>query len=186
MSNPDGHPLTDPSEPAPATSDPTKPTSATSDRRLGVLSGIVVLLVAAAFAAGFAVGHHARSAAGGRDFMFQALGVHSDNQGGRTLNLYVHYRYNPGIAEQDLPNYLHMRRDALTYLSTTDLSHSPFWETLNHELCSRLKAGYPVEAISCELQVVSDEQPGQNEPGTHGSTETIGDIDPLAIPGPAA
>lgn len=47
--------------------------------------------------------------------------------------------------------------------------------------CSELKAGYPVEAISCQLLVY----PG-DDPGFHFGIHTIGDIEPLAVPGPAS
>lgn len=56
---------------------------------------------------------------------------------------------------------------------------------LNHHLCAQLKAAYPIEAISCELQVVGSENPApHDEPGYRASTETIGNIEPLAVPGP--
>jgi hypothetical protein len=42
------------------------------------------------------------------------------------------------------------------------------------------------QAISCLMQVVGSENPlPGDEPGYRSSTETIGDIDPLVLPGPA-
>ena len=44
-----------------------------------------------------------------------------------------------------------------------------------------------LNAISCELQVVGSEDPvPHDEPGYRASIETIGDIDPLDVPGPLA
>jgi hypothetical protein len=115
--------------------------------------------------------------------MFRVTGVNTHNQGGHTLNLYFHYRYNDGIADHDIPDYTKIRKDALDYLSSTDLSKNPYWEVLNHHLCAQLKASYPIQAISCELQVVGVENPPPHDaPGYRASTETIGNIDPLAVP----
>ncbi|MGE0298742.1 MAG: hypothetical protein AB7R99_18875 [Pseudonocardia sp.] len=118
--------------------------------------------------------------------MFEVLAVRTPNQGGQTLNLFFVYRYTPGIAERDIPDYRKLRTSALEFLKTADLSQDPYWETLNHELCGRLKTGYPLAAISCQMQVVGNDDPNHYEPGYHSSVETIGDITPLRIPGPAA
>jgi hypothetical protein len=120
-----------------------------------------------------------------RDFMFQVIGVKTRNQGGHTLNLFFRYRYNDGITDSALPDYAKVRTQALDYLSNADLSTNPYWEVLNHELCTQIKASYPIQAISCELQVVGVENPPpHDEPGYRSSIETIGNIEPLAIPGP--
>jgi hypothetical protein len=161
-------------------------------RRVVMVVGLVVLAVAL-LAAGFLAGARTASPAGARadgtgqsrDFMFQVIALKTPNQGGQTVNLFFHYRYNGGIAERDIPNYLDMRKMALNYLATADVSKNPYWETLNHQLCGQLKDGFPIEAISCELQVAGNEVPGPHfEPGYHASTETFGDIEPLAVLGP--
>ena len=122
-----------------------------------------------------------------RDFMFQVIGVHTRNQGGHTLNLFFRYRYNDGIRDNDIPDYTQIRKQALDYLSSADLTTNPYWEVLNHQLCNQLKGSFPIQAISCELQVVGVENPPpHDEPGYRSSTETIGSIEPLAIPGPPA
>lgn len=153
-----------------------------------IVTAVVVAVVAGVvFAAGMAVGGQPEGgAAPKREFMFEVTGVATPNQGGQTLNLFLHYRYDHGIAEGDIPNYLALREDALGYLATVDLAGDPYWETLNRDLCARLKAGYPLDAISCQLQVVGNDAPERYEPGYHASVETIGDIDPLRIPGPPA
>ena len=171
----------------------------TSRRLITTLAG---MLLGAAFVIGvFVLGMHVGADGGGgeggrdggartdvasRDFMFQVLGVNTRNQGGHTLNLYFHYRYNDGISDADIPDYTKLRKQALAYLDGPAIAGDPYWEVLNHGLCAQLKAGYPIRAISCELQVVGTENPApHDEPGYRASTETIGDIAPLAIPGPA-
>jgi hypothetical protein len=157
--------------------------------RRSVVTGVLVL-VALVFAVGFIVGAWARSTASvapeRRDFLFQVLGVHTPNQGGQTVNLLVYYRYNTGIAERDLPNYLHLRAAAIGYLTTGEFSGNPYWETVNQNLCAELKNKFPVQAISCELQIAGVDAPGPRyEPGYHASIETLGDIAPLVVtPGP--
>ena len=120
-----------------------------------------------------------------RDFMFQINGYETDNQGRQTLNMYFHYRYEDGIAESDIPNYEDLRSDATKFMDEVDASENPFWETLNQELCSQLKSDYPIQAISCQLQVYPNVSTGVPfERCFHGSIHTIGDIDLLALPGP--
>jgi hypothetical protein len=121
-----------------------------------------------------------------RDFMFQVIGVKTANQGGHTLNLFFHYRYPSGIADNDIPDYTRLRTAALDHLAAVDAAKNPYWEVLNNQLCARLKNGFPIQAITCELQVVGSENPGpHDEPGYRASIETIGDIEPLDVPGPA-
>lgn len=153
-----------------------------------IISVVVVLvLVAASFYAGtvFATQGRAGADAAKRDFMFQVAGYETANQGGQTMNIFVHYRYEPGIATEDIPNYIDLRTQVLDFLNEVDASQNPYWETLNQEICTQLKDDFPLEAISCQLQVLSDDRPGlPYEPGFHTTIHTIGDIEPLAIPGP--
>jgi hypothetical protein len=155
------------------------------------LVGIGALLIVS-----FLLGAHSRPDGRGmatradvasRDFMFQVIGVNTRNQGGHTLNLFFHYRYNDGITDNAIPDYTKIRKQALDYLSGAEISTNPYWEVLNHHLCTQLKASYPIQAISCELQVVGVENPPpHDEPGYRSSIETIGNIEPLAVPGPPA
>ena len=120
-----------------------------------------------------------------RDFMFQIEGYHTRNQGGQTVDMYFYYRYDPDLPESRLPNYIALRDDAYQFMDTVDVAKNPYWETLNAELCHRLKDKYPIEAISCQMQVKGDLDGGvRYEPGYHSSVETIGDVPPLQIPGP--
>ena len=120
-----------------------------------------------------------------RDFMFQINGYRTENQGGQKLNMYFHYRYDAGIATGDIPNYEDLRAEVLEFMGDVDASKNPYWETLNEELCTELASDYPIQAISCQLQVYPDYRRGlPYEPGFHTSIHTIGAIEPLAITGP--
>lgn len=122
-----------------------------------------------------------------RDFFFQVIGFDTGNQGGQTLNMYFHYRYDRGIQTKDIPNYIDLRDDAIDFMDAVDTTKNPYWEVLDEQLCTQLSNAYPVESISCQLQVYPDDRKGlPYEPGYHGTTFTIGDIDPLAIPGPSS
>jgi hypothetical protein len=156
--------------------------------------GIVAAFLVAALAlvGGIVIGTSAGTAradsshiADKRDFLFQVAGYKTKNQGGQTINLYFHYRYNDGIADTDIPNYVDLRTEALKYLNGIDTTKNPYWETLDKTLCTQLKSDFPIEAISCQMQVYPDNRKGlPYEPGFHGTIYTIGDIEPLAVPGP--
>ncbi len=120
-----------------------------------------------------------------RDFMFQINGYRTQNQGGQTLNMYFHYRYDAGIATSEIPNYEDLRAEVLEFMDDVDASQNPYWETLNERICTELAQDFPIQAISCQLQVYPDYRRGlPYEPGFHTSIHTIGAIQPLAIPGP--
>lgn len=152
-----------------------------------LITAAAIAVVVLALVGGILLGSANASAptADRRDFMFQVVGYETQNQGGQTINLYFHYRYNDGIADADIPNYVDLRTEAFTYLDGIDTSTNPYWETLDKTLCTQLKADFPIEAISCQMQVLPDDREGlPYEPGFHGTIYTIGDIAPLAIPGP--
>ena len=112
-----------------------------------------------------------------RDFMFQVDGFEAE---GQTLNMFFHYRYEPGIATSEIPDFRSLRTDAINYMHS-NAAEGVYWETLSRGVCSVLKKKYPIEAISCQLQIY----PGR-DPGFSSSTHTIGAIEPLAVPGPLA
>jgi hypothetical protein len=148
----------------------------------GLLGAAAVVFVAAA--AGNALAQSA-TAEVKREFLFEVRGLKTQNQGEQTMNMYFHYRYNSGIAEAAIPNYEDLRSQALKFMDAVDATKNPYWETLNQELCTQLKEGFPIEAITCQLLVYPDNRPGlPYEPGYHGSIHTIGDIEPLAILSP--
>lgn len=120
-----------------------------------------------------------------REFLFQIDRYDTENQGGQTLNLYFYYRYDAGLADADIPNFVDLRTKAIEFMDAVDASQNPFWEVLNQQLCGQLHSTFPLEAISCQLQVYPDNREGlPYEPGFHSSIDTIGDIQPLAIVGP--
>lgn len=153
-------------------------------RRVALPVLALLLLGAALFGAGLYVGSRTAGPAAEqleprRDFMFQVLGLPTANQGGNTINLFFRYRYATGLAEGEIPDYRKMRDDTVNYLATTDLSTDPYWETLNTRLCARLRDGYPLNGISCQLQVIADDTTGYRS-----SVETFGGVEPLSIPSP--
>lgn len=175
-------------EPRPEeTRDHTAPTGWRAGRALPIL--LVLSVAAGLFAAGLAVGGAWDSAAAGdeprREFLFEIADLPTANQGGNVLNLFFHVRYDGGLAEQDLPDYRKLRDDAIGYLEAADLSSDPYWETLNHGLCAQLMSRFPLDAISCQLQVVGEPELGPRGFGYRSSVETLGDIDPLRVPGPS-
>lgn len=120
-----------------------------------------------------------------REFLFQIDRYTTANQDGQTMNMYFRYRYNASIADTDIPNYIDLRTKAIAFMDAVDTSQNPYWETLNQQLCGELHDSFPIEAISCQLQVYPDDRTGAPyEPGFHSSIDTIGDIEPLAIVGP--
>ncbi len=122
-----------------------------------------------------------------REFLFQVERYTTGNQGGQVLNMYFHYRYDAGLGDADIPNYVDLRTEALTFMDAVDATANPYWEDLNQQLCGRLHDDFPVEAISCQLQVYPDDRAGlPYEPGFHSSVHTIGDIEPLAVVGPVS
>ena len=107
--------------------------------------------------------------------MFQVNGFEAE---GQRLNMYFHYRYDRGISTNEIPDFRSLRADAIRYMHD-NASEGVYWETLSRGVCSVLEQKYPIEAISCQLQIY----PGR-DPGFSSSTHTIGNIEPLAIPGP--
>jgi hypothetical protein len=163
-------------------------------RHLVAAAAGLIMVVGVLFGAGFVTGIHSNRVENStssadrtkRDFMFQVIGFTTRNQGGHTLNLFFHYRYNSGIADNEIPDYRKLRSHAVDYLEAIDVSAHPYWEVVNNHLCVHLKNNYPLQAISCLMQVMGSENPPPgDDPGYRSSIETIGDIDPLVLPGPA-
>ena len=158
--------------------------------RKTVLVGAVAVMGALPLVAGLAMGSSLpmgqASPTGDKwDFMFQVDGYQTANQGGHTLNLYFIYRLQQGIADAALPDYRALRSVALAYLDRVDPAKGLFWEILDRDMCTQLAASFPVEAISCQIQVFpSGGLPTAADPGIRSTTYTIGDIAPLAIQGP--
>ena len=152
---------------------------------LGAVLAAAVILGATALADSAPAASRAPANAPQEDFMFQVMNYRTLNQGGQTINFYLHYRYRNGLPTSKYPNYLDIRRTLLAYMRRVDPKRNLFWEILNTQICSRIKNSFPLQAISCQFQVHPNNRPGlPYEPGWHNSIVTIGNIEPLALPGP--
>lgn len=147
--------------------------------RKTVLTGTAVVL--AALTGGNLPLGHAVPTDDKWDFMFQVDGYRTENQSGHLLNLYFNYRYDTGITDADLPDYQELRTVALDYLDRVDPAAGTYWEIIDRDICMQLAAGFPVEAISCQMQVFPS---AGGPPSIRSVTYTIGDIAPFAITGP--
>ena len=159
------------------------------NRVLGGIGGaaltVAVILATTAATSASSRPAHAATAAPQEDFMFQVMNYRTANQGGQTINFYLHYRYRAGLPTSRYPNYEDIRRMLLTYMAHVNPRQNLFWEILNTQICSRIRRSFPLSAISCQFQVHPNHRPGlPYEPGWHNSIVTIGNIEPLALPGP--
>lgn len=157
-----------------------------------VLGGIVgVVLTAGVILGATAASGSSPRAAGAsasapqEEFMFEVPHYHTALQGGQTINFYLRYRYLRGLPTAQYPNYLDIRRMLLTYMAHVNPDLKLFWEIHNTRICTKIKRSFPLQAISCQFQVYPDNRPGPAyQPGFHSSIVTIGNIEPLAQPGP--
>ena len=142
------------------------------------------------------------------DFHFQMLNISTPRQGGKSLNLFIKFRY-PHSAEQcpfsavdnNCIQYQKGMRELALNLTRdgTDGTFYPElgaeWERVNLALCRAIYAGaygptaQPIAAVSTLLQVNGDGRPYSErgptmpfEPDAHGTTCTIGDIPPVQRP----
>jgi len=85
-----------------------------------------------------------------------------------TLNIKVSYSYVKGIADDQYPDFIPIRKDVDKFL-TEYPNEMTFWEILNKQLTSRLIEKYPALAsVTCEIQVT----PSSKYPFTRGSVVT--------------
>ena len=85
-----------------------------------------------------------------------------------TLNIKVSYSYVRGIADDQYPDFIPIRKDVDKFL-TEYPNEMTFWEILNKQLTSRLIEKYPALAsVTCEIQVT----PSSKYPFTRGSVVT--------------
>lgn len=70
-----------------------------------------------------------------------------------TLNIKVSYEYNAGIADQEYPDFIPLRKDVDAFLREYP-NESTFWEIVNKQLTAMILHKYPALAsITCEIQV---------------------------------
>lgn len=85
-----------------------------------------------------------------------------------TLNIKISYEYNAGIADNQYPDFIPIRKDADRFL-TNYPNETTFWEIVNKELTTMILKTYPALAsVTCEIQVT----PSAKYPFTRGSIVT--------------
>ena len=122
-----------------------------------------------------------------QEFEFQILGLETPRQQGRTLDVFVRYRYPPELPTTGYPDYREIRSEVLEFLRVRpEEPADEYWEVLNRDLVRHLVATFPLEAATTAIEVRPDPNPKLEEPGWHGSIATIGEIEPLRFRGSAA
>ncbi|MBL8187137.1 MAG: hypothetical protein JNK38_03975 [Acidobacteria bacterium] len=85
-----------------------------------------------------------------------------------TLNIKLSYEYNAGIADQEYPDFIPIRKDVDAFLREYP-NETAFWEIVNKQLTAKLLEKYPALAsVTCDLQVT----PSSKYSFTRGSTVT--------------
>ena len=125
------------------------------------------------------------------DFLFQDLDIVSPRQGGKTMNVFVSWRYPkhldrcPFNPNNDLciQYQKNIRTHILAVLAGSSLPLDSEWEQVVLELCRYIYSHFEVSALSVQLQVNGDSRSAEErgdkpfEPGAHGATCTIGAAD---------
>jgi hypothetical protein len=84
------------------------------------------------------------------------------------LNIRLSYEYNAGIADNQYPDFIPIRKDVDEFLIEYP-SEMTFWEIVNKQLTAMLLKKYPaLSAVTCEIQVT----PSAKYPFTRGSIVT--------------
>lgn len=85
-----------------------------------------------------------------------------------TLNIKLSYEYNPGIADNQYPDFIPIRKDVDKFL-TEYPNEMTFWEIVNKQLTALILEKYPALAsVTCEIQVT----PSPKHTFTRGSIVT--------------
>ncbi len=102
-------------------------------------------------------------------FYFLMNDYKMDHQGEvNILNIKVSYSYVRGIADNQYPDFIPLRKGVEKFL-TEYPNETTFWEILNKEVTSMLIEKYPMLAsVTCEIQVT----PSSKYPFTRGSVVT--------------
>lgn len=113
---------------------------------------------------------HSKAELGLREgFYFLMNDYKMEHQGEvNTLNLKLNYEYKTGIAAQEYPDFIPIRKDVDAFLREYP-NETAFWEIVNKQLTAKLLEKYPALAsITCELQVT----PSSKYSFTRGSIVT--------------
>jgi hypothetical protein len=112
-----------------------------------------------------------------QEFQFAVLDHPTTRQFGRTINLFIRYRYLEGLAASDYPDYRAMRQSALEFLRVRPAEPAiEYWEVLNEGLARELYVSFPLAGVVSQLQVEPDPNPKLQEPGFHSSIVQIGTV----------
>ncbi|KTD40699.1 hypothetical protein [Legionella parisiensis] len=115
-------------------------------------------------------------------FQFVIPQYHTSRQSGQTVNIYVRYAYNKNLPNNKYPDYRVLRAAVLRYMEpTVEFPAEVFWEILATAMGRDLMKNYPLDGVSIQLDVLDNQNPNSFEPGDHGPTFTIGEIEPLDI-----
>jgi len=87
-------------------------------------------------------------------FFFLMNSYKMEHQGEvNTLNIKVSYEYNTGIADQEYPDFIPIRKDVDTFLREYP-NETAFWEIVNKQLTAMILQKYPALAsVTCEIEV---------------------------------
>lgn len=84
------------------------------------------------------------------------------------LNIRLDYEYNAGIADNQYPDFIPIRKDVDRFL-TEYPNEMTFWEIVNKQLTAMLLKKYPaLSSVTCEIQVT----PSAKYPFIRGSIVT--------------
>ncbi|MCE0724250.1 MULTISPECIES: hypothetical protein [Legionella] len=115
-------------------------------------------------------------------FQFVIPEYHTNRQSGQTVNIYVRYAYKKKLPNNQYPDYRVLRTAVLKYMEpTVEFPAEVFWEILATAMGRDLMKNYPLDGVSIQLDVLDNQNPNSFEPGDHGPTFTVGDIEPLDV-----
>lgn len=115
-------------------------------------------------------------------FQFQIQQIKTERQGGQTVTAYVRYALRDKLNFADFPDYKPMRECVLSYFQPSEaLPRDIYWEVIAAEIGKDLMKNYPLKGVSVQLQVFPNISGSIVEPGFHGPTYTLGQIQPLAV-----
>jgi len=82
----------------------------------------------------------------------------------------------------DYPDYRILRTKILKYMEpSVEFPADAFWEVLATKMGKELMSDFPLDGVSIQLYVLDNQNPDSHEPGDHGPTFTIGEINPLDV-----
>lgn len=113
-------------------------------------------------------------------FQFVIPEYHTSRQSGQTVTIYVRYAYKKNLDQGQYPDYRILRSAVLKYMEpSAELPENIFWEILATQMGKELMKDFPLDGVSIQLKVLDNQSPNSYEPGDHGPTFTVGEIEPL-------